>query len=91
MFVGTEFDSITGRGGDDGTPLRLPGNLDLSFGNVDGEALLIAMGNLAVSSGLVWDGVTSIVLGGLSGSGLWTRRLGRCPMKLQDENWNSRS
>ena len=36
---------------DDGTPLRLPGNLNLSFGNVDGEALLLAMGNLAVSSG----------------------------------------
>jgi cysteine desulfurase len=35
----------------DGTPLRLPGNLDLSFGNVDGEALLMAMGNVAVSSG----------------------------------------
>ncbi len=35
----------------DGTPLRLPGNLDLSFGNVDGEALLLAMGGLAVSSG----------------------------------------
>jgi cysteine desulfurase len=33
------------------TPLRLPGNLNLSFGNVDGEALLLAMGNLAVSSG----------------------------------------
>ena len=35
----------------DGSPLRLPGNLNLSFGNVDGEALLLAMGNLAVSSG----------------------------------------
>jgi cysteine desulfurase len=35
----------------DGTPLRLPGNLDLTFGNVDGEALLMSMGNLAVSSG----------------------------------------
>jgi len=35
----------------DGTPLRLPGNLDLSFANVDGEALLMAMGDLAVSSG----------------------------------------
>jgi cysteine desulfurase len=35
----------------DGVPLRLPGNLNLSFGNVDGEALLLAMGNLAVSSG----------------------------------------
>jgi cysteine desulfurase len=35
----------------DGSPLRLPGNLDLSFGDVDGEALLMAMGNLAVSSG----------------------------------------
>lgn len=34
-----------------GTPLRLPGNLNISFGNVDGEALLLAMGNLAVSSG----------------------------------------
>lgn len=34
-----------------GTPLRLPGNLNLSFGNVDGEALLLAMGDLAVSSG----------------------------------------
>ena len=31
--------------------LRLPGNLNVSFGNVDGEALLLAMGNLAVSSG----------------------------------------
>jgi cysteine desulfurase len=31
--------------------LRLPNNLNLSFGNVDGEALLLAMGNLAVSSG----------------------------------------
>jgi cysteine desulfurase len=37
--------------GADGMPLRLPGNLNLSFGNVDGEALLLAMGNLAVSSG----------------------------------------
>ena len=31
--------------------LRLPGNLDLSFPFVDGEALLMSMGNLAVSSG----------------------------------------
>ena len=30
---------------------RLPGNLDVAFGNVDGEALLLAMGGLAVSSG----------------------------------------
>jgi cysteine desulfurase len=36
---------------DHGLPLRLPGNLNVSFGNVDGEALLLAMGNLAVSSG----------------------------------------
>jgi cysteine desulfurase len=35
----------------DGLPLRLPGNLNITFGNVDGEALLLAMGNLAVSSG----------------------------------------
>jgi cysteine desulfurase len=33
------------------TALRLPGNLNVAFGNVDGEALLLAMGNLAVSSG----------------------------------------
>jgi cysteine desulfurase len=35
----------------DGTPLRLPGNLVLSFGLVDGEALLLSMGGLALSSG----------------------------------------
>jgi cysteine desulfurase len=34
-----------------GHPLRLPGNLDVAFGDVDGEALLLAMGGLAVSSG----------------------------------------
>ena len=31
--------------------LRLPGNLNVAFGDVDGEALLLEMGNLAVSSG----------------------------------------
>jgi cysteine desulfurase len=31
--------------------LRLPGNLNVAFRDVDGEALLMAMGNLAVSSG----------------------------------------
>jgi cysteine desulfurase len=36
---------------DDDSRLRLPGNLNVSFGDVDGEALLLAMGNLAVSSG----------------------------------------
>jgi cysteine desulfurase len=36
---------------EDGSRLRLPNNLNVSFGNVDGEALLLAMGNLAVSSG----------------------------------------
>jgi cysteine desulfurase len=36
---------------DEGRPLRLPGNLDVAFGNVDGEALLLAMGRIAVSSG----------------------------------------
>jgi cysteine desulfurase len=35
----------------DGTLLRLPGNLNLTFGNVDGEALLMTIGDLAVSSG----------------------------------------
>lgn len=34
-----------------GLPLRLVGNLNISFGNVDGEALLLAMDTLAVSSG----------------------------------------
>ncbi|MCG8448047.1 MAG: cysteine desulfurase [Pirellulales bacterium] len=34
-----------------GQPVRLPGNLNVSFGDVDGEALLMAMGDLAVSSG----------------------------------------
>ena len=33
------------------TPLRLPGNLNISFCDVDGEALLLAMKDLAVSSG----------------------------------------
>ena len=32
-------------------PLRLPHNLNLAFNNVDGEALMLAMPNLAVSSG----------------------------------------
>ncbi len=40
-----------GEGTANGLPLRLPGNLNVSFRNVDGEALLLAMGNLAVSSG----------------------------------------
>ncbi|MAT69304.1 MAG: IscS subfamily cysteine desulfurase [Planctomycetaceae bacterium] len=34
-----------------GTPLRLPGNLDVAFGDVDGEALMLAMPDVAVSSG----------------------------------------
>jgi cysteine desulfurase len=34
-----------------GVPLRLPANLNVTFGNVDGEALLLSMRNLAVSSG----------------------------------------
>jgi cysteine desulfurase len=33
------------------SPLRLSGNLNVAFGNVDGEALLLEMGTLAVSSG----------------------------------------
>ena len=33
------------------TPTRLPGNLNLSFAYVDGEALLMNMGRVAVSSG----------------------------------------
>jgi cysteine desulfurase len=31
--------------------LRLPGNLNVAFRDLDGEALLMAMNNLAVSSG----------------------------------------
>ncbi|QEG34595.1 cysteine desulfurase family protein [Bythopirellula goksoeyrii] len=34
-----------------GDRLRLPGNLDVAFGDIDGEAVLIEMDNLAVSSG----------------------------------------
>lgn len=33
------------------SPHRLPGNLNVAFGDVDGEALLMEMGRLAVSSG----------------------------------------
>lgn len=36
---------------DDGLPRRLPGNLNTSFAYVDGEALMMSMGALAVSSG----------------------------------------
>ncbi len=32
-------------------PLRLPGNLDFALGDIDGEALLMAIDNLAISSG----------------------------------------
>ena len=35
----------------DDPALRLPGNLNVSFGNVDGEALMMSMRDLAVSSG----------------------------------------
>ena len=35
----------------DDTSLRLAGNLNVSFGNVDGEALMMSMRDLAVSSG----------------------------------------
>lgn len=34
-----------------GGPLRLPGNLNVALGGVDGEALLLAMDNVAASSG----------------------------------------
>ena len=37
--------------GTDNLPLRLPGNLNFSLGNIDGEALQLSMSNLAVSSG----------------------------------------
>jgi cysteine desulfurase len=47
VLCGPALDSRDGNG----SPFRLPGNLNVSFGNVDGEALLLAMGNLAVSSG----------------------------------------
>jgi cysteine desulfurase len=46
-LCGPALDGVDHRG----QPLRLPGNLDVAFGNVDGEALLLAIGNLAVSSG----------------------------------------
>jgi cysteine desulfurase len=34
-----------------GDPLRLPGNLNIALGDIDGEALLLSMGNLALSTG----------------------------------------
>ncbi|MCH7752006.1 MAG: cysteine desulfurase, partial [Planctomycetes bacterium] len=34
-----------------GNPMRLPGNLNLALRDVDGEALLLSMGNLALSTG----------------------------------------
>jgi cysteine desulfurase len=42
--------ALEGRRGN-GDLLRLPGNLNAAFRDVDGEALLLAMGDLAVSSG----------------------------------------
>jgi len=46
-LCGPELDAHT----TDTSPLRLPNNLNVTFNNVDGEALLLAMGNLAVSIG----------------------------------------
>jgi hypothetical protein len=42
VFVGTEFDSLTGRGGDDGTPLRKTpwGEIAWQLGGPDGFALV---------------------------------------------------
>ena len=37
--------------GSDGTPLRLPGNLNMMFAGCDGEALMLAMPQVACSSG----------------------------------------
>ncbi len=34
-----------------GDRLRLPGDFDVAFGDIDGEALIMEIGNLAVSSG----------------------------------------
>lgn len=42
--------AITGPLGHD-APLRLPGNLNCTFGNVDGEALMMSMREVALSSG----------------------------------------
>jgi cysteine desulfurase len=55
LLCGPALDEQT----EDGTPLRLPGNLNVSFNSVDGEALLLAMGNLAVSSGAACSSVDS--------------------------------
>ncbi|HLF29239.1 MAG TPA: DUF499 domain-containing protein [Anaerolineae bacterium] len=42
VFVGTEFDSLTGRGGDDGTPLRKTpwGEIAFQLGGADGFAVV---------------------------------------------------
>lgn len=47
LLCGPELSAV----GPHGQALRLPNNLNLSFGDVDGEALLLAMKELAVSSG----------------------------------------
>jgi cysteine desulfurase len=44
----SRIDGITVNGAMDA---RLPGNLNVSFAGVDGEALLVSLGDVAVSSG----------------------------------------
>ncbi|TWT76839.1 Cysteine desulfurase [Posidoniimonas polymericola] len=46
-LCGPGLDAVDQSGG----PLRLPGNLDVTFPGLDGESLLLRLGGLAVSSG----------------------------------------
>lgn len=47
QLCGPALDAV----GDAGLSIRLPGNLNLALGDVDGEALLLSMANLAISTG----------------------------------------
>jgi len=53
QLIGPSLDKAA----DGGNPLRLPGNLNILFPGLDGEALMLAMPELAVSSGAACSSV----------------------------------
>ncbi len=56
--ITAELSGVTLNGPDLQTDCRLPGNLNLSFDNVDGETLLIKMPEIALSSGSACSSAT---------------------------------